>query len=94
MKIISYLLKLSPQRKHIQILADDTDICVLLVFFLRVYKPAAQVSMKKYDGKVFDIKATALKLGDKCFDLLAVRALSGCDTVSYFGSQLVAQIRS
>jgi len=82
-KIISYLLKLSPQRKHIQILADDTDIFVLLVFFFWVYKPAAQVSMRKYDGKVIDIKATALKLGDKCFDLLAVHALSGCDTVSY-----------
>jgi len=64
-KIISYLLKLSPQRKHIQILADDTDIFVLLVFCVWVYKSAAQVSMKKYDGKVIDIKATALKLGDK-----------------------------
>ena len=81
--LVSYLLKLSPQRKHIQILADDTDIFVLLVFFFWVYKPAAQISMRKYDGKIIDIKATALKLGDKCFDLLAVHAQSGCDTVLY-----------
>jgi len=27
--------------------------------------------MKKYDGKVIDINATALKLQGKCFDLLA-----------------------
>ena len=32
-KIISYLLKLLPQRKHIQILDDDTDIFVQLVLF-------------------------------------------------------------
>jgi len=45
-KIVSYLLKLSPQKNHIQILADYMDIIVLLVFFFWVYKPAAQVSMK------------------------------------------------
>ena len=39
--------------------------------------------MRKYNGKVIDINATAAKLGEKCFDLLAVHALSGCDTVSY-----------
>ncbi|CAM1319304.1 Uncharacterised protein g7168 [Pycnogonum litorale] len=92
-KIISYLLKLSSQRKHIQILADDTDIFVLLVFFCWVYKPVAHVSMRKYDGKVIDITATASKLGDKCFDLLAVHALSGCDTVSYpFGKGKVSAL--
>jgi len=68
-KIVSYLLKLSPQKNHIQNLADDMDIIVLLVFFFWVYKPAAQVSMKKYDGKV-DINATASKIGNKSFDLL------------------------
>jgi len=37
---------------------------------------------KKYDGKV-DINPTALKAGNKSFDLLAVHALSGCDIMSY-----------
>jgi len=64
-KIISYLLKLSLQKNHIQILADDTDIFVLLVFFFWVYKPAAQVSMRKCDGKVININTTASKLGNK-----------------------------
>ena len=73
--------------------ADDTDIFVLLVFFFWVYKPAVQVSMRKYDGKIIDISATALKLGDKCFDLLAVHALSGCDTVSYpFGKGKISAL--
>lgn len=49
--------------------------------------------MKKYDGKVIDINATALKLKDKCFDLLAIHALSGCDSVSYpFGKGKVSAI--
>ena len=84
-KIISYLLELLPQKKHIQILADDTDIFVLLVFFFWLYRGehSAKVSMRKYNGQVIDINATALKLGNKCLDLLAAHAISGCDTVSY-----------
>ena len=39
--------------------------------------------MRKYNGKIIDITATAAKLGNKCSDLLPVRALSECDTVSY-----------
>ena len=58
-------------------------LVVLLVFFFWLYKSTAKVSMKKYDGKVIDIGATAFKLGEKCSDLLAVHVLSGCDTVSY-----------
>ena len=48
---------------------------------------------EKYDGKVIDINATALKLGNKSFDLLAVHALSGCDTVSYpFGKWMISAL--
>ena len=64
-----------------------------MVFFFWLNKPSVQVSMKKYDGKVIDINATALKLDDKCFDLLAIHALSGCDTVSYpFGKGKVSAV--
>jgi len=63
------------------------------MFFFWVYKPAAQVSMKKYDGKVIDINATASKLGNKSFDLLAVHALSGCDIMSYpFGKWKISAL--
>ena len=93
-KIICYLLEMLSQRKHIQIRADDTDIFVLLVFFVWHCKSATQVSMKKYSGKVIDINATASKLGNKCYDLLAVHALSGCDTTSYpFGKGKVSAIK-
>ena len=43
------------QRNHIQILANDTDIFVLLVFFIWQYNPQAQVSMKWFSGKIIDI---------------------------------------
>ena len=81
--IMSYLVKIHQEKEHIQILADDTDIFVLLLFFYWKYRPSAHVTMKKYNGQIIDIKATALKLGDKCLDLLAAHALSSCDTVSY-----------
>ena len=81
--IMSYLVKIHQEKEHIQILADDTDIFVLLLFFYWKYRPSAHVTMKKYNGQIIDIKATALKLGDKCLDLLAAHVLSGCDTVSY-----------
>lgn len=91
--LISYPLKLLPEKRHLQIVAADTDIFVLLVFFWWLKKPSVQVSMKKYDGKVIDINATALKLKDKCFDVLATHALSGCDSVSYpFGKGKVSAI--
>ena len=94
-KIISYLRQLLPTSSHIQILADDTDIFVLLVFFVWLYKPAANVSMRKYDGRIIDINATSAKLGDKCLDLLVVHAISGCDTVSYpFGKGKVSAINT
>ena len=61
--------------------------------FFWANKPAAQVSMRKYDGKVIDINAMALKLGDNCFDLLAIHTLSGCDTMSYsYGKRKVSTL--
>ena len=66
-----------------QVLANDADIFVLLVYFIWYYKPLAYISMRKYDGKVIDITATAAKLRYKCSDLLPVHALSECDRVSY-----------
>ena len=43
--------------------------------------------MRKSDGHVVDITATAEKLGCKYLQLLAVHAITGCDTVSYFFSK-------
>ena len=48
-----------------------------------------------YSGQAIDINASALKLGVKCKSLLAVHALSGCDTVSYpFGKGKTSAINT
>ena len=67
----------------IQVLADDTDIFVLLVYFTWYYNPTANISMNKYNGQFIDINATVSKYGDKCSNILATHSLSGCDSVSY-----------
>jgi len=92
--IISYLLELIQQGKtHIQVLADDTDIFLLLLFFCWIKKTSAHVTMRKYNDKVIDINATADKLGEKCLDLLAAHAFSGCDSVLYpFGKGKITAI--
>ena len=69
--------------KPVQVLAEGADIYVLLVYFIWYYKPLAYISMRKYNGKIIDITATAAKLGNKCSDLLPVHTLSECDTVLY-----------
>ena len=38
--------------------------------------------MRKSDGRVTDINATAKNLGNKFLQLLAVHVITGCDTVS------------
>ena len=80
---MSYLLQIWPHHKHVQVLSDDADICVLLVYFIWYYKPLAYISMRKYNGKIIDAAATEAKIGNKCSYLLPVHALSECDTVSY-----------
>jgi len=65
--IISYLLQLIQQGKtHIQVLADNTDIFLLLLFFCWIKKTSAYLTMRKYNDKVIDIKTTADKLGERC----------------------------
>ena len=39
--------------------------------------------MKKSDGLVIDINTSAVLLGEKCLDIVAMHALTGCDTTSY-----------
>ena len=80
-KLNSYLLHASPHKKHIQVLADDTDIFVLLVYFIWYYNPTAKISMRKYNGQFIGINATVSKYGDKCSNILATHSLSGCDSV-------------
>ena len=81
--IISYMLHLQANKSHIQIKADDTDIFLLLIYYVWKHDITTQISMKKKDGKIIDINATVRNLGNKCKDVLPLHALTGCDAVSY-----------
>ena len=93
---ISYALLMIKEhgKKYVQIVSDDTNVFVLLLFFYWKLRLSARISMKKFTGSIIDINATALKLGDKCFQLLPLHAATGCDSVSYaFGKGKAAAVK-
>lgn len=82
--LISYMLDAARRgAATIRILCDDTDVFVLLVFWCWKAGITCRLQMEKWNGTVLDINSTVHKLGDQCRSILAVHALSGCDTTSY-----------
>ena len=67
----------------VRIVCDDTDVFLLLVNVTWRKIITKTIQMEKWDGTVLDIRATVVKLGDKCGQLPGMHTLSGCDTVSY-----------
>ena len=82
--IISHMLAaVNLGKKVIRIMSDDTDVFILLVYWVFKKKVEAKVQLEKWDGTVLNINETCKKLGILCLLLLAIHALTGCDTVSY-----------
>ena len=82
--MVSYVIQAASHGKSvIRVLSDDTDVFVLLVYWVHRAGLQCKVQMERWDGTVLDINATCADLGKKCLQLLGVHALSGCDTVSY-----------
>ena len=84
--MVSYVLKYANNGKGvIRVLSDDTDVFVLLVYW--VYQAdlelLCKVQTEWWDGAVLNINATCADLGLKCLQLLGMHALSRCDTTSY-----------
>ena len=65
------------------LLSDDTDVFVLAVYWYWKKNLSCKVLIEKWDHTYQEIKKTVTKLGVKCENILAVHALSGCDTVSF-----------
>ena len=66
----------------IRVLSDDTDMFVLLVYW--VYRADLELLYKvQMERTVLYINATSVDLGPKCLQLLGMHALSGCNTTSY-----------
>ena len=82
--MIAYLLQAAESGKSlIRILTDDTDVFVLLVYWVWKMQLHSAVQMEHWNGVVIDINATCLLLGSKCLQLPGMHVISGCDTVSY-----------
>ena len=82
--MISYVIEATNSSKTvIRVLSDDTDVFVLLVYWVCRKELECKVQMERWDGTVLNVNATCDKLGAKCVQLLGMHALSGCDTTSY-----------
>ena len=82
--IVSYVLDAANSGQNtIRILCDDTDVFVLLVYWVYWAKLQCKVQMERWDGTILNINATCATLGPKSLQLLGMHALSGCDTTSY-----------
>ena len=82
--MISYVLEAANcGKKVIRVLSDDTDVLVLLVYWVFRRQLACKVQMERWDGTVLDINYTCADLGPKSLQLLGMHALTGCDTTSY-----------
>ena len=82
--MIVYMLQAASFGKDlIRILSDDTDVFVMLVYWVWKMRLHCSVEMERWNGVVVDINATCTELGPKCLQLTSMHVLSGCDTVSY-----------
>ena len=86
--IVQQLIIAAPQKAIV--VADDTDIFVLLLHFCHTGEIRSKTYMQRTDkgssSKVMDIAATLANHKPIIPNLLAAHGLTGCDTVaSYFG---------
>lgn len=83
--VVSYVLQAaSDGHKVIRVLSDDTDIFVLLVYWVYKAGITSAVQMENWQGVVLSVNATCEKLGPKSLQLLGMHFLTGSDTTSYF----------
>ena len=82
--IIGYLLEAVKNRKNIvRVISDDTDVFVLLIYWVWRLVMTAHVQLDRWCGAILNINESSSLLGAKSLQLLGMHALSGCDTVSY-----------
>ena len=82
--MISYVIEAAKCGKDvIRVLSDDTDVFVLLVYWVYREEMTSKVQMERWDGTVLVINATCADLGPQCLQLLGMHAISRCDTTSY-----------
>ena len=93
--IIHQILKADVE--NVLVVADDTDLFVLLCHFIfnKIIRCQVKMVSPKKDRKMIDINRTVLEHSGVMKNLLAAHSLSGCDTVAtYFniGKSIVLKI--
>ena len=78
----SYWKQLSGQNV-ICILRDNTNVFILLAYWVNRAELQCKVQMERWDVSVLDINTICANHGQKCLQLLCMHVLSGCDTTSY-----------
>ena len=82
--MLSYVLEACQnEAKTVRVLSDDTDVFVLLVYWVHAANINAQVQMEKWDGKILHINKTCDSLGSKSLQLLPMHYITGSDCTSY-----------
>ena len=93
--ISHFLLAADSGTKCIRILSDDTDVFVLLIYWVYRHSINATVQMERWDGSVWDINATCAQLDPKCLQILGMHYLTGSDTTSYlYGKGKVSGLKT
>ena len=59
--LMRLIFEVKIKSNHIQIISQHTDICVVLLYFCKMCRLTAFVTVKKCNGKVIDIKAITEK---------------------------------
>ena len=81
--MIAYLLQGAESGTSvIRILTDDTDIFVLVLYWVWKMHLHSTVQMERWQRGGDIINATCVLLGSKCLQFPGMHAISGCDTVS------------
>ena len=81
--LCSYMLKpVAEGAQTIRILSDDTDVFILLVYWISRMQVFAKIQMEKWNGDVLVINETVQRLGPrKCSQFLGIHALSGFNKI-------------
>ena len=94
--MISYLFKTTQcDREVIRIAPDNTDVFLLLVYWVYRNKNQATVQMEQWYGAIWNLNATCEQIGPKGLQILGMHYPTSSDTTSYlYGKGKVSALKT